>query len=201
MKRIIYFILTFGLFTTSIYSQDVITKKTGDDIISKISEITQTEIKYKKFDNLEGPTFSILKSEVLMVRYENGTKDIFNETTNQNTQTVANTKTSIEVVNNEDMAAKGKEDAIANYRGAKSGAGWTAATTILLSPIIGVIPAVACSSSTPSDDNLNFRDRDLMKNSAYSKAYIDQAHKTKKKKIWTSFGISSGAWALLILLL
>ncbi len=198
MKRIVYFILTLGLFTTSIYSQDVITKKTGEDIISKISEITQTEIKYKKFDNLQGPTFSILKSEVLMVRYENGTKDIFSEATNQST---INTQTSVEAISNVDMAEKGKEDALANYRGAKSGAGWTAATTILFSPIIGVIPAVACSSAAPSDDNLNYRDRDLMKNSAYSKAYIDQAHKTKKKKIWTSFGISSGAWALLILLL
>ena len=201
MKRIVYFILTLGLFTTSIYSQDVITKKTGDDIISKISEITQTEIKYKKFDNLQGPTFSILKSEVLMVRYENGTKDIFSETTTQTNQTTVNTQPNVEVVSNEDMAEKGKEDAIANYRGAKSGAGWTAATTILFSPIIGVIPAVACSSATPSDDNLNYRDRDLMKNSTYSKAYIDQAHKTKKKKVWTSFGISSGAWALLLLLL
>jgi len=198
MKRIVYFILTLGLFTTSIYSQDVITKKTGDDIISKISEITQTEIKYKKFDNLQGPTFSILKSEVLMVRYENGTKDIFSETTNQAT---VNAQANVEVATNVDMAEKGKEDALANYRGAKSGAGWTAATTILFSPIIGVIPAVACSSATPSDDNLNYRDRDLMKNSTYSKAYIDQAHKTKKKKVWTSFGISSGAWALLLLLL
>ncbi len=81
MKRIFFIILTLGLFTSSVFSQDIITKKTGEDISAKISEVTQTEIKYKKFDNLEGPIFSILKSDVLMIRYEDGTKDIFNETT------------------------------------------------------------------------------------------------------------------------
>lgn len=197
MKRILFIILTLSLFTSTIFSQDIITKKTGEDISAKVSEVTQTEIKYKKFDNLDGPIFSILKSEVLMIRYENGTKDIFNETT---TKPVVNSQTTSIEITDEDMALKGKEDAQANYRGAKSGAGWTAATTILLSPIIGVIPAVACSSAAPADENLNYRDNNLMKNTAYSKAYIDQAHKTKKKKVWTSFGIGSGAWALLLLL-
>jgi len=79
MKRILLIILTLGVFSTSIFSQDIITKKTGEDIISKVNEITQTEIKYKKFDNLDGPTYSVLKSEVLMIRYQNGTKDIFAE--------------------------------------------------------------------------------------------------------------------------
>jgi hypothetical protein len=199
MKRIFFIILTLGLFTSSVFSQDIITKKTGEDISVKISEVTQTEIKYKKFDNLEGPIFSILKSDVLMIRYENGTKDIFNETTTT-TQPIITSQTNVKEVTDEDMALKGKEDAKANYRGAKSGAGWTAVTTILFSPIIGVIPAVACSSAAPADDNLNYRNNDLMKNTAYSNAYIDQAHKTKKKKIWTSFGIGSGAWALLLLL-
>ena len=91
MKRILFVILTLGLFTTSIFSQDIITKKSGEDISAKISEVTQTEIKYKKFDNLEGPIFTILKSEVLMIRYANGTKDIFKEEIQQQ-QTNTNNK-------------------------------------------------------------------------------------------------------------
>lgn len=83
MKRNLFIILTLGIFTASVFSQDIITKKTGEDISAKVTEVTQTEIKYKKYDNLEGPIFSILKSEVLMIRYENGTKDIFNEITQQ----------------------------------------------------------------------------------------------------------------------
>lgn len=126
-----------------------------------------------------------------MIRYEDGSKDIFNES--QNTSSV-NTSTS-------DMAFKGKQDAITNYKGEKSGAGWTAATTIVLSPLFGLIPAVACASSEPSDDNLKYKEPELMKNNTYNQAYTAQAHKIKKRKVWTNYGIGSGAWLLLLLLL
>jgi len=192
MTKSIFTLLAFIAINITAFSQDVITQKTGEDIQAKILEVNQTEIKYKKFDNQTGPTFTVLKSDVLMIRYENGTKDIFNQTK----EVKAESKTS-----NEDMRMKGKRDSEMNYKGKKSGAGWTAATTILFSPLIGVIPAAACASSEPSDQNLNYRDKELMKDYEYNKAYVEQAHKTKKKKVWTSFGVSSGAWLLLILLL
>jgi hypothetical protein len=61
------------------YSQDIITTKSGEDIKAKVLEVNTTEIKFKKIDNIEGPTFSVLKSEILLVRYSNGSKDIFYE--------------------------------------------------------------------------------------------------------------------------
>ena len=79
MKTTILTTLTTILSLTFCFSQDVITTKTGEDIQSKVLEVGQAEVKYKKFDNLNGPIFTILKSEVLMVRYENGTIDNFNE--------------------------------------------------------------------------------------------------------------------------
>lgn len=77
------------------YSQDVITKKTGEDIKSKVIDVGLTEVKYKKFENLNGPTYSVLKSDILMIRYENGTKDIFIEekTKNDTRESTANTNT------------------------------------------------------------------------------------------------------------
>lgn len=192
MTKSIFTLLAVIAFSITGFSQDIITKKSGEDIQAKISEVNQTEIKYKKFDNLDGPTFTLLKSDVLMMRYENGTKDIFN----QSEEVKTDSKTS-----NDDMRMKGKRDSEMNQKGKKSGAGWTAATTILLSPLFGVIPAAACASSEPSDQNLNYRDNELMKDYEYNKAYVEQAHKTKKKKVWISFGVSSGAWLLLILLL
>ena len=192
MTKSIFTLLAFIAISVTAFSQDVITQKTGEDIQAKILEVNQTEIKYKKFDNQNGPTFTLLKSDVLMIRYENGTKDIFNQTEEVKINPNAST---------EDMRMKGKRDSEMNYTGKKSGAGWTAATTILFSPLIGVIPAAACASSEPSDQNLNYQDNELMKDYEYNKAYVKQAHKTKKKKVWTSFGVSSGAWLLLILLL
>ena len=60
------------------FAQDFIVLKTGEEIKSKVTEITSNEIKYKKFDNLEGPAYSVNKSTVFMIKYKNGTKDIIN---------------------------------------------------------------------------------------------------------------------------
>ena len=192
MTKSIFTLLAFIAINFTVFSQDVITVKAGEDIQAKILELSTTEIKFKKFDNQTGPTFTILKSTVLMVRYENGTKDIFNQT--EELKTPSKTP-------NEDMRMKGRRDAEMNYTGKKSGAGWTAATTILFSPLIGLIPAAACASSAPNDENLNYRDYELMKDFEYNKAYAEQAHKIKKKKVWKNFGVGSGAWLILILLL
>ena len=78
MKKIII-ILSLFLYSSIGFAQDVLTKKNGEDILAKVLEVNTTEIKYKKSENPNGPTFTILKSEVLLIRYENGTKDVFNE--------------------------------------------------------------------------------------------------------------------------
>ena len=161
MKKIILTTLTtIGTLTFS-FSQDVITKKSGEDIQAKILEVAQNEIKYKKFDNQNGPSFSIAKSDILIVRYQNGTKDVFSDAT-KSTETTT--------VSSIDMRAKALQDAMTNYKGKKSGAGWTAATSIVLSPILGLIPAIACSSSEPNEDNLNYMDSELMKDNTYNQA-------------------------------
>ncbi|MCX6294568.1 MAG: toxin-antitoxin system YwqK family antitoxin [Bacteroidetes bacterium] len=58
---------------------DNIVLKNGDEIKGKVTEIGLQEIKYKKCDNLDGPSISILKSDVFMIKYANGTKDIINK--------------------------------------------------------------------------------------------------------------------------
>ena len=60
---------------------DVIIFKNGDEIKAKVSEISQDEIKYKKCEDQNGPTFILKKSEVFMIKYSNGTKDIISQDT------------------------------------------------------------------------------------------------------------------------
>ncbi len=55
---------------------DVLLLRNGQEIFAKVFEIGQTEIIYKKCDNPNGPTISIRKSEVISIKYSNGTKDI-----------------------------------------------------------------------------------------------------------------------------
>ena len=58
-------------------AQDVIVMKTGDEVKSKVLEVGINEIKYKKTDNPDGPTYTIAKSDVFMIKYENGSKEVF----------------------------------------------------------------------------------------------------------------------------
>ena len=182
MKKLILSLTATILASNFCFSQDIITKKSGEDIQAKVLEITNTEIKYKKFDNPTGPIFTMSKTELLMIRYENGSKDIFTEI--QSVTPTSNPTSSTTPIG--DLADRGKEDANSYYRGDKSGAGWVAATAILASPLLGVIPAVICANVEPSDDNLNYKEPELMKNAIYNQAYTEQAHKIKKKRIWRS---------------
>ena len=128
-----------------------------------------------------------------MIRYENGSKDVFNDSKTKKGDIVS-------VMPSEEMRAKAKQDATTYYRGKKSGAGWTMATSIVTSPLLALIPAVACASSEPNEENLNAPDEKLMKNADYKQAYVDQSHKIKKRKIWKNFAIGSGVWVGIILL-
>ena len=62
----------------SSFSQDIIVLKTGDEIKSKVLEVSTDQVKYKKWENMDGPTYTSLKSEVFMIKYQNGSKDVFN---------------------------------------------------------------------------------------------------------------------------
>lgn len=61
-------------------AQDIIICRNGDEIESKILKISKTEIEYKKWSNQDGPTYTLEKSEVFMIKYPNGDKDLFKET-------------------------------------------------------------------------------------------------------------------------
>lgn len=76
MKKLL-FILSMITCTTHVFSQDVIVKKDGSTIVSKVLEINEDNIKYKKFSNLNGPTYTVNMAEVTSVNYENGEKDVF----------------------------------------------------------------------------------------------------------------------------
>jgi hypothetical protein len=76
--QVLLFSAVLIILTGSIVTgQDVIVKKNGDEIKAKVEEVLATEIKYRKFENLTGPLYSMAKSEIFMIKYENGSKDVF----------------------------------------------------------------------------------------------------------------------------
>ena len=78
--RTIYSLILVGfIFTSSnLIAQDKITLLNGTEIISKLNEISDTEIKYKLFDNQNGPDRILLKKDIFSIKYENGKIEVYN---------------------------------------------------------------------------------------------------------------------------
>ena len=76
MKRILFITVLICLSATT-YAQDLITPKKGDIIEAKILEVSSTEVKYKRWNNQEGPTFVMDKGDILMIAYQNGDRDVY----------------------------------------------------------------------------------------------------------------------------
>lgn len=83
MKKFILILMSLFLFT-AVNAQDVIFKKNGDEISAKVEEVGVYEVKYKKFDNQDGPLYTLLKTEIFMIKFANGTKEVFNTESNSN---------------------------------------------------------------------------------------------------------------------
>src|ERR1019366_5567938 len=197
----------FGLLTNT-HAQDIITKKNGDDIKAKVLEVTQTDVKYKRFESLEGAIYTINKSDILMIRYQDGTKDIFTEKSEQKindskpveAKTVETkpietfsekTKTDNDNNSGMSMSERGKYDAINYYRKYKGAETGTFLAAGFGSPLIGLIPAISCSSAPPKEHNLNAPNNDLMKIPEYHDAYAARAHRIKKGKTWLGYAMGT----------
>ena len=76
MKKLLSIILTLVAFS-SLYAQDTIRLRSGEIIPAQVQEIGISEIRYKQWSNLEGPTYVQPKSNVLSISYKNGAKENF----------------------------------------------------------------------------------------------------------------------------
>ena len=78
--RTIYSIILIGFIFNNgkLIAQDKITLLNGTEIISKLNEISDTEIKYKLFDNQNGPDRILLKKDIFSIKYENGKIEVYN---------------------------------------------------------------------------------------------------------------------------
>jgi len=55
---------------------DKLLLQNADELVVKILEIDDNYIKYKRCDNLNGPTYSMAKNKVALITYVNGTKEV-----------------------------------------------------------------------------------------------------------------------------
>lgn len=274
-----YFFHTAILLTCCSFShaQDVITFKNGTDLQVKVQEITPQEIRYKRFDNLNGPVITILRSTANAINYENGTVENLNEDLTRTATPVAEkagyevgdivsiiyydkkfegeiyeinasrgtalvrfdngrktanrdmnelllikSKSSDGLVNQQTttpsyysnqqdqpshpsftqaftkMFQQGEDDATRYYQGYQGAGTGAFVTSLLVGPILGLIPAIACSSTAPQRRNLGFPKKQLAENNDYYQGYAQQAKRIKSRKVWTNYGIGTGILLLLV---
>ncbi len=65
-------LLCASLYTAT--AQDVIHTRDSKTIEAKVLEINDVGISYKRFDNLEGPTFKMAADKIVKIVFENGTE-------------------------------------------------------------------------------------------------------------------------------
>ena len=185
------FILLF-LVVNFCYAQDVIVLKNGDEINAIVQEVGTEEVKYKKYGT-DVPVYKVLIEDIFMIKYENGTKDVFDPAENE-------TKIEpVKLVSSEGLFERGEVDAKMYYTCNKCVAGGTFLSTFVLGGLIGLIPAVIITSSEPKTINLNLPSNAMINSSAYMMGYSEQALRVKNKKVWSTFGIALGVRILIIL--
>ena len=174
MKNIILFIL-FVCSSNIIKAQDTLSMRSGENILVKVIEVGTVEVKYKKLDNLNGPIFSILKSDLLIIKYENGTKDDFSSIKK-------NVENNIYLI---DDSVQGKNDAQRFYNGYKTAGNAVVATGYFIPLLIPALSiSIATTTNVPKDENLNYPSKSLMQNEKYANSYRQEALKIKKRKVW-----------------
>ena len=82
MRYIIVLISALCLSAASLLGQDIILFRDGNSVEAIVVEITQTEIKYKKFKNPNGPLYTKSQSDVQSIKYAYGEVEEFTKTNN-----------------------------------------------------------------------------------------------------------------------
>ncbi len=86
MKVVLTIVIFFGVMTS--FAQDVMIMRSGKEENVRVEEVGSESIKYKKMDNLDGPTYVVPKADVFMIKYANGAKDVFNVQANMSNQPI-----------------------------------------------------------------------------------------------------------------
>lgn len=73
----LHLLFLFLVVSCFVSAQDTIYKYSGDTILAKVLEIGIENVKYSKFDNLDGPVYYLSKWEISSITYQNGATDNF----------------------------------------------------------------------------------------------------------------------------
>ena len=79
MKRLIMLLSTLAFFAVSAVAQDFVTKRNGEDIPAIVDEVGPDYVRFRLWDEPDGVTYTMLKNEILMIRYATGRNEVFDQ--------------------------------------------------------------------------------------------------------------------------
>ena len=79
MKRLIMILSALAFFAFSAAAQDFVTKRNGEDIAAIVDEVGPDYVRFRLWDEPEGVTYTMLKNEILMIRYATGRNEVFDQ--------------------------------------------------------------------------------------------------------------------------
>jgi hypothetical protein len=144
MKIIVFVILCF-FSLDQIFAQDIIVKKDGTEIKSKIIEITPDFIKYKKFSQLDGPLRNVAIYEVSAVFYQDGTIEQFTNI-DLNKERKSNPDDNQNPTGNQQVKVKNDIDTMTNEKVIKLTAEGNMSSAILFK----IQESINCFDTTPN---------------------------------------------------
>ncbi len=77
MKKIFLLLLALAGCALTTAAQDLIVKRDASRIEARVTEISPTEVRYKRFSNPDGPTYVLPVGEIASIRYANGEEEAF----------------------------------------------------------------------------------------------------------------------------
>ncbi len=165
-------LLTFGILLCK--GQDTLELRNSKTKIIEFISADKEYVTFKRANDSTQSVFQIPLSEVAFVKRANGEIKEFN------------TITSFSGLQRSAMYYKGIADAN-KYYDRTDGAFFGTLLVSLASPLAGLVPAIACSATTPKEHNLEITNPENFTVPEYREGYKFAAKKKKQRKVW-------GAW-------
>lgn len=78
MKKIILILtVVFSVFVAK--SQDILFMQNGEELETKIIEVNSSQVKYKMYNDLEGPIYIVNRADAFKIKYASGSESLLNE--------------------------------------------------------------------------------------------------------------------------
>lgn len=77
MKKLYLITVTLLMGIGTVFAQDTIVLRNGDELKVKVKEVSDTELKYQMWNNQDGPMYTKKVTDIFMVKYKGGHREVY----------------------------------------------------------------------------------------------------------------------------